>query len=181
MVTTHHWHLSISVTSKKLPIVYKSCPKMISLENWKIMTPLQKLTKNVADLGKIIVATVCEKLQLIAQSGHTGRMKSKVTIVEVFQIRKFYYLASHLTSFNQSKRFFSIAYLCYSTICLWHLCTTSASEVVPKTAQIITHPCIGTQSEKSGCVCICLFHWWSICMMEYFHWENEEMSERGRM
>ena len=45
---------------------------MISLENWKIMTPLQKLTKNVADLGKIIVATVCEKLQLIAQSGHTA-------------------------------------------------------------------------------------------------------------
>ena len=48
---------------------------MISLENWKILTPLQKLTKNVADLGKIIVAKCFKKLpkvQYIAQSGHTG-------------------------------------------------------------------------------------------------------------
>ena len=29
---------------------------MISLENWKILTPLQKLPKNVGDLGKLIVA-----------------------------------------------------------------------------------------------------------------------------
>ena len=29
---------------------------MISLEKWMILTPLQKLTKNVGDLGKIIVA-----------------------------------------------------------------------------------------------------------------------------
>ena len=29
---------------------------MISLEKWKILTPLQKLPKNVGDLGKIIVA-----------------------------------------------------------------------------------------------------------------------------
>ena len=40
-----------SVTRKKLPNVYKSCPKMISLEKWKILTPLQKLPKNVGDLG----------------------------------------------------------------------------------------------------------------------------------
>ena len=44
------------VTSKKMPNVYKSCPKMISLEKLKILTPLQKLPKNVGDLGKIIVA-----------------------------------------------------------------------------------------------------------------------------
>ena len=30
-----------SVTSKKLPNIYKSCPKMISLEKLKILTPLQ--------------------------------------------------------------------------------------------------------------------------------------------
>ena len=30
---------------------------MISLEKWKILTPLQKFPKNVGDLGKIIVAT----------------------------------------------------------------------------------------------------------------------------
>ena len=33
---------STSVTSKKLPNVYKSCPKMILLEKLKILTPLKK-------------------------------------------------------------------------------------------------------------------------------------------
>ena len=32
-----------SVTSKKLPNVFKTCPKMISLGQWKILTLLQKL------------------------------------------------------------------------------------------------------------------------------------------
>ena len=45
-----------SVTSKKLPNVDKSCPKMISLEKLKILTTLQKLSKNVEDLGKLIAA-----------------------------------------------------------------------------------------------------------------------------
>ena len=45
-----------SVTSKKLPKVQKSCPKMISLEKLKILTPLQKSLKNVGDQGKLIVA-----------------------------------------------------------------------------------------------------------------------------
>ena len=38
------------------------------------MTPLQKLPKNVGELGKLIVATSFEwlpKVQKIAQSGHT--------------------------------------------------------------------------------------------------------------
>ena len=35
---------------------------MISLEKLKILTPLQKLPKNVGDLGKLIVATDFEKL-----------------------------------------------------------------------------------------------------------------------
>ena len=34
-----------SVTRKKLPNVFKSCPKMISLEELKTFTPLQKLPK----------------------------------------------------------------------------------------------------------------------------------------
>ena len=51
-----------SGTSKKSPNVYKSCPKMISPEKLKILTPLQKLPKNVGDLGKLIVATGFEKL-----------------------------------------------------------------------------------------------------------------------
>ena len=48
---------------------------MISLEKLTIMTPLQKLPKNVGDLGKIIVAKGFKKLpkvQKIAQSGHTA-------------------------------------------------------------------------------------------------------------
>ena len=64
----------ISETSKKLPNVYKSCPKVISQAKLKILKTLQKLPKNVGDLGKIIVVTGFEKfpkVQLIAQSGHT--------------------------------------------------------------------------------------------------------------
>ena len=59
-----HWTSKVidSVTSKKSPIVYKSCPKMISLEKFKILTHLQKLPKNVRDLGKLIVATGFERL-----------------------------------------------------------------------------------------------------------------------
>ena len=48
---------------------------MISLEKWMILTSLQKLSSNVSDLGKIIVATNFEwlpEVQKIAQSGHTG-------------------------------------------------------------------------------------------------------------
>ena len=48
---------------------------MISLVKLKILTPLQKLPKNVRDLGKLIVAKGFEKMpkvQKIMQSGHTG-------------------------------------------------------------------------------------------------------------
>ena len=48
---------------------------MISLEKWMILAPLQKLTKNVGDLGKFIVAKGFKKLskvQKIANSGPTG-------------------------------------------------------------------------------------------------------------
>ena len=61
---------------KKSPNVYKSCPKMISLEKLKILTPLQELPKNVGDLGNVIVASGFKKLpkvQKIVQSGHTVR------------------------------------------------------------------------------------------------------------
>ena len=52
----------VSETIKKLPNVYKSCQKMISLEKLKILTPSQKLPENVGDLGKLIVAKGFEKL-----------------------------------------------------------------------------------------------------------------------
>ena len=51
-----------SVTPKKSHNVYKSCLQMISLEKWKIMTPLQKLPKNLWDLGKLIVAKALKNL-----------------------------------------------------------------------------------------------------------------------
>ena len=54
--------VEISATSKKSPNVYKTCPKMISQEKLKILTTLQKLPKNVGDLGKLIVAKGFEKL-----------------------------------------------------------------------------------------------------------------------
>ena len=40
----------------------KVAPKMISLEKLKILTPLQKLAKNVGDLGKLIVSKGFKKL-----------------------------------------------------------------------------------------------------------------------
>ena len=49
-------YTKVSVTSKKLPNVYRNCPNMISLEKLKILTPLQKLPENLGDLGKLIVA-----------------------------------------------------------------------------------------------------------------------------
>ena len=52
----------ISVTSKKLPNVLKSCLNMNSIEKLNILTPLQKFPKNVVDLGKLIVATGFENL-----------------------------------------------------------------------------------------------------------------------
>ena len=56
---------AISETSKKLPIWYKSCPKLISLSERKIFRPLQKLPSIEGDLGKIIVATGFEKLHKV--------------------------------------------------------------------------------------------------------------------
>ena len=49
---------------------------MITLEKWYISTPLQKLPKNVGDLGKLIAAKGFKKLpkvQKIAKSGHTAQ------------------------------------------------------------------------------------------------------------
>ena len=54
--------VEISVTRKKSPNVYKSCPNMTSLEKLKILTPLQKLHKNVGVLVKLIVAKGLKKL-----------------------------------------------------------------------------------------------------------------------
>ena len=48
---------------------------MISIEKWLILISLQKLPNNVGDLDKLIVAKGFKnspKVQLIAQSGHTG-------------------------------------------------------------------------------------------------------------
>ena len=54
--------LITSVTRKISQNVYKSCTKMISQEKLLILTPLQKLPKNVGDLGESIVAKGFKKL-----------------------------------------------------------------------------------------------------------------------
>ena len=57
---------------------------MISLEKWMILTPLQKLTKNLGDLGKIIVVKCFEwlpKVQKITQSGHTAPNSACVHLI----------------------------------------------------------------------------------------------------
>ena len=54
-----------SVTSKKSPNVYKSCPKMISLEKWTILTPLQKFTYRCGRFGQ---NNCCQRLWKVAQS-----------------------------------------------------------------------------------------------------------------
>ena len=51
-----------AVWPKKSPNVDKSCQKMVSLEKWMILTPLQKLPKNVGDLDKLIIAKGFKKL-----------------------------------------------------------------------------------------------------------------------
>ena len=55
LMVLHFSCVACSVT-RKIYNVFKNCPKMISLEKWTILTPLQKLLKNVGDLGKLIVA-----------------------------------------------------------------------------------------------------------------------------
>ena len=57
-IVAHHYRrktdvVTGSVTRKKSPNVHKSCPKIISLNKWKILTALQKLPKNVGDLCKV--------------------------------------------------------------------------------------------------------------------------------
>ena len=58
------WKVIDNVTSKKSSDVYESCPKLISLENFKKLSPSQKLPKNVGDLGKLFVAKGFEKLPI---------------------------------------------------------------------------------------------------------------------
>ena len=59
-----------------------------------ILTPLQKLPKNVDNLGKLIVAKGLKKLpkvQKIAQSGHTG-WDQRFYSIYLFQFHNFLYV-----------------------------------------------------------------------------------------
>ena len=62
-----HWTtildaVGASVTRKNRQMSLKKWPKMILLKNWKILTPLQKLPRNMGNLGKLIVVTGFGKL-----------------------------------------------------------------------------------------------------------------------
>ena len=59
------WLNAMQCDHIKSPNVYKSCPKMISREKLYILTPLQKLPKNVEDLGNLIDAKDFKKLPKI--------------------------------------------------------------------------------------------------------------------
>ena len=57
--------IAISVTGKKLPNVYKSYPKNDFTRKMNFFTSLLKLSKNMGNLGKIMVATGFEKLSKV--------------------------------------------------------------------------------------------------------------------
>ena len=57
-----------SVTSKKSPNVYKSCPKNDFTRKMKDFDNFTKIALNVGGLGKIIVATGFEKLPKVQKS-----------------------------------------------------------------------------------------------------------------
>ena len=65
---------------------------MISVQKWKVLTPLQTLPNNVGDLGKLIFAKGFKKLhkvQKIAKSGHTacGSLSVRAMSAENWQSR----------------------------------------------------------------------------------------------
>ena len=66
---------------------------MVSQENWKILTPLQKLPRNVGDMGKLIAAKGFKKLpkvQKIAKSGHTApHIRSDASETSVYTFFRF--------------------------------------------------------------------------------------------
>ena len=67
-----------------------------------ILTPLQKLSKNVGDVGKLIVAKGFKnltKVQKIAQSGHTDYLSSLSQTQSVFQ-----FLTVHCVANNTPKQ-----------------------------------------------------------------------------
>ena len=73
---------------------------MISQEKWMILTPLQKLPKNVEDLGKLIVAKGLKKLpkvQKITQSGHTD-----TTVLQYIIPSFLFHLSTKSISLNYS-------------------------------------------------------------------------------
>ena len=81
------------MTSKKLPNVYKKCPKMISQEKLKILTPVQKLLKNVGDLGKLIVCKSCPKfnkspnlVKLLIEKNAKQSLESLWKIIRIIEI-----------------------------------------------------------------------------------------------
>ena len=64
---------------------------MISLGKWHILTPLQKLPKNVGDLGQLVVAKGFKKLpkvQKIAKSGHTDLGPSPSLVLPGINVKK---------------------------------------------------------------------------------------------
>ena len=73
---------------------------MISIEKWYILTPLQKMPKNVGDLGKFIVAKGFEKLPKVQKnrpiwSHCLGYSRIRIWIVGVPKRRSLWLVVHH--------------------------------------------------------------------------------------
>ena len=65
LAKSREWSKLYSVTSKKSPNVYKSCPKLISIEKLKILKPFTKFAK---ECGRFGPTNCCHSLWKVALS-----------------------------------------------------------------------------------------------------------------
>ena len=98
-----------SVTRKNSPNVYKSCPKIISLEKCQILTALQKLPKNVGDLGKLIVAKALKSCPKSNKSPNLVTLKATVHYLQPLLKNAFSLTSFGWNSFNQMPKYLSIS------------------------------------------------------------------------
>ena len=90
-------YYSVSVTSKKLQNVYKSCPKMIPLEKCKILTPFHTLPKNVGDLCKL---NCCQTFWKVAQSPINHPIWSHCHLTTKSWSKRFLYLLTYIQTYS---------------------------------------------------------------------------------
>ena len=93
---------------------------MITLVKLKILTPLQKMPKNVGDLGKLIIAPGFEKLP---KSGHTVSHCFK----DIFHLKQ--YLTFQCKAFCKTNCEFKIPLILFVFSCKVNLLMASGNRV----------------------------------------------------